>query len=149
MLKRYTIWLWLAVAVLFLAGLIHSVSLFISPVPANEVEGQMIELMTHYKMDMGAGFHRTMWDLLTALSVSLTFLCLLGGLTIGYLLKMKAPLAILKGIVRIHLLIFAVYFVVVVVFAFLLPVILIGLLVLFLAIGMLTIPNEAKAASET
>jgi len=107
MLKRYTFWLWLAVVILFLTGLIHSISLFISPVPANEVERQMIELMTHNKMDMGAGFHRTMWDLLTALSASFTFFCLLGGLTIGYLLKMKAPLAILKGIVRIHLLIFA------------------------------------------
>lgn len=141
MLKRYTFWLWLAVVFLLLTGLIHSISLFISPVPANETERQMLALMSTYKQDMGAGFHRSMWNLFTALSACFTFVCLLGGLTIAYLLKKKAPADILKGVVRIHLLVFTACFVLMVVFAFLPPIVLTGLVVLFLAIGLFTIPS--------
>jgi hypothetical protein len=65
MLKRYTFWLWMAVVFMFLTGAVHSISLFVSPVPANEVERQMIELMTTYKSDLGAGFHPTMENLFT------------------------------------------------------------------------------------
>jgi hypothetical protein len=142
MLKRYTLWLWLAVVFLFLSGLIHSVTLFISPVPANETERQMLDLMMNHKLDLGAGFHKSMWNLFTVLSSCFTFVCLLGGLTIAYLLKKKAPIGILKGVVGIHLLVFAMCFVTIVVFAFLLPIVLTGLVVLFLAIGFLTIPKQ-------
>lgn len=148
MLKRYTFWLWLAVVVLFLTGLIHSISLFISPVPANEIEKQMLDLMIHSKQDMGAGFHPTMWNLLTALSACFTLVSFLGGLTIAYLLKKKAPVGILSGIVRIHLLVFATCFVLMLIFTFLLPIILTGLITLALAIGLFTIPSAAVAQSQ-
>ena len=49
MLKRYKFWLWLAVVFLLLTGAIHSIGLFISPVPANETERQMLKLMSTYK----------------------------------------------------------------------------------------------------
>lgn len=140
MLKRHTLWLWLAVVFLFLAGLIHSIGLFIAPVPANETERQMLDLMMNYKLDMGEGFHKSMWNLFTALSASFTFICLLAGLTVAYLLKKRAPADILKGIVGIHLLVFGVCFVVMLVFTFLPPIVLTGLVVLFLLIGWLTIP---------
>ena len=149
MLKRYAFWLWLAVVFLFLTGLIHSIGLFISPVPANETERQMLDLMNNYKQDMGAGFHRSMWSLFTALSSCFTFLCLLGGLNISYLLKKKVAPGILKGIVRIHVLVFGVCFVVMVIFTFLPPIVLTGLLVLFLAIGLFTIPSEAHAVAQS
>jgi hypothetical protein len=148
MLKRHTFWLWLAAVFLFLTGLIHSIGLFISPVPANETERQMLELMMNYKQDMGAGFHRSMRNLFTALSSCFTFVCALGGLTSAYLLKKKAPADILKGIVRIHLLVFAACFIVMVIFTFLPPIVLTGLVTLFLAIGLFTIPNEDHAVGQ-
>ena len=148
MLKRYTFWLWLAVVFLFLAGLIHSIGLFIGPAPANETERQLFDLMMNYKQDLGAGFQKSMWDLFTALSSCFTFLCLLGGLNITYLLKKKVRLGILKGIVRIHLLVFGVCFVVMAIFTFLPPIVLTGLLVLFLAIGLFTIPSEGQAMAQ-
>src|SRR6266576_1474088 len=116
MLKRYTFWLWTAVAFLFLTGLIHSIGLFISPVPANDVERQLLALLTGYKQDLGAGFHRTMWDLFRALSSCFTFVCLQGGLTLAYILKKKVDLRILKGIVTIHLLVLVAIFVVMAIF---------------------------------
>ena len=148
MLKRYTFWLWLAVVFLFLTGLIHSISLFVSPAPANETERQLLDLMMNYKQDLGAGFHKSMWNLFTALSSCFTFLYLLGGLNITYLLKKKVRLGILKGIVRIHLLVFGVCFVVMAIFTFLPPIVLTGLLVLFLAIGLFTIPSEGQAVAQ-
>ena len=140
MLKRYTFWLWLAVVFLFLTGAVHSIGLFVSPVPANEIERQMLDLMRNHKQDMGAGFHPTMWNLFTALSSCFTFLCLLAGLTMAYLLKKKVAPGILKGIVGIELLVFGSCFIVMIVLTFLPPIVLTGLVVLFLAIGFITIP---------
>ena len=144
MLKRYTFWLWTAVALLFLTGLIHSIGLFISPVPANDVERQLLALLMGYKQDLGAGFHRTMWDLFRALSSCFTFVCLLGGLTLGYLLREKADLRILKGVVGIHLLVFVAIFVVMAVFTFLPPIVLTGLVVLFLTLSFITISWQSR-----
>jgi hypothetical protein len=141
MLKRYTFWLWMAVVFLFLAGAVHSIGLFVSPTGQTETERQMLALMMSYKMDMPGGFHPTMWNLFTALSACFTFVCLLGGLTIAFLLKKKVAGDVMKGIVLIHLLIFAACFVVVVIFTFIFPIVLTGLIVLFLGIGLLTIPK--------
>lgn len=145
MLRRYTLWLWTAVVFMFLTGAVHSISLFVSPTGKTETERQLLALMTSLRLDMGSGFHPTMWNLLTALSSCFTFLCLLGGLTLAFLLKRKVPADILKGIVVIHLLVFAVCFIVMASLTFLPPIISTGLCVLFLAIGLITIPRDGSS----
>jgi hypothetical protein len=57
-----------AVALLVLA-LVHSLSLFQKPVPANETERQLLDLMSNYKFNV-AGSLRTMNDFLRGFSVS-------------------------------------------------------------------------------
>lgn len=141
MLKRYTFWLWLAVVFMFLTGAVHSIGLFIRPVPGNEVERQLIELMSTYQNDFGAGFHPTMGDLFTALSSCFSLLCFLGGLTNAYLLKKKVGAEILKGIVCINLLVFSICFVMMLVFTFLPPIVLTGLIALFLMLALITAPR--------
>lgn len=143
MLKRYTFWLWLAVIFLFLTAIIHSIGLFVSPSPGNEVERQMLDLMMNYKQDLGAGFHPSMWNLFIALSSCFTFLCLLAALILAYLLKTKVATGILKGIIRIHLLVFAVCFLVMATFTFLPPILLTGLVVLFLALSLISISRAS------
>jgi hypothetical protein len=123
-----------------LTGAIHSISLFISPSPDNETERQLLALMASHKLDMGS-FHPTMGNLFTALSSCFSFLCLLSGLTIGYLLKRKTAVDILQGVVVIHLLVMAGCFIVIVFFTFLPPILLTGLCVLFLALGLITLRN--------
>jgi hypothetical protein len=145
MIKRYTFWLWIAVVFLFLSGAVHSISLFISPTGQNETERQLLALMMTYKQDMGAGFHPTMWNLFTTLSACFTFLCMLSGLTIAYLLKKKLASHILKGVVVIHLLVIGACFIMSAIFTFLPPIVLTGLCVLFLAIGLITIPSESAS----
>jgi hypothetical protein len=145
-MKRYTFWLWLAIVFLLLTGAVHSLSLFIAPVAQNETERQLINLMTNYKQDMGAGFHRSMMQLFTALNSCFTLFCLFAGLTNAYLLRKQVAPEILKGILRINVAIFAVCVVMMAVFAFLLPVVMIGLVLLFLTIAMLLVPRSRAVA---
>ena len=56
MLKRYTFWFSAAIIFQFVTGILHSFSLFIAASPENETERQMIELISIYKMNAGAGF---------------------------------------------------------------------------------------------
>ena len=145
-MKRYRTWLWLAVVFLFLNACIHTIAMFAHPTPANETERQLIYLMTNYKIDLGAGFKRSYYQLFTALSSCYSFICLLSGLTLTFLLKRRAPVDILKGVAGIHALVFVALAVVIAMLTFLAPIILSGLTALFLTIGWLTTPAREPAA---
>jgi hypothetical protein len=68
---------------------------------------------------------------------------LLGGLTIAYCLKKKVTTDILKGIVRIQVVIFGMTFAVMLIFTFLPPIVLTGLVFLLLLAGSFMIPRHA------
>lgn len=146
MLKRYSFWLWLAIAFMLLNAGIHSITLFIQPAPQNETERQLVHLMTTYRNDFGAGFHPTPQNLLTALSSCFSLLCLLGGLMNTYLLKKKVSADIMRGILLIDLLVFGICFAIIAVFTFLPPIIMTGLIFLFLAVAFVTLLREPKNA---
>ena len=146
MLKRYTFWLWMAIVILLLNTVIHSITLFIQPAPQNEIERQLNHLMTTYHNDFGAGFHPTPQNLFTALSSSLSLLCLLGALLNAYLVRKRVSSEIMRGVLAIDLLVFGICFVVLAIFTFLLPIILIGLIVVFLALAFITLPREPRNA---
>jgi len=71
-LKNYPLWIKIAASFQIITGLIHGVSLFIQPGPINEAEHQIIELMETIRLDLGAGFHKTMMDLFRDLSAHFT-----------------------------------------------------------------------------
>jgi hypothetical protein len=145
MLKRYRFWLWLAVVFLLLNALIHSLTFFFFQTPAqNETERQLLELMSSYKQDFGAGFKRSTKDLFTALSACFSLICLLGGLTIAFLLRKQAELRIIKGVVCIHVLVFGICFAIMAVFTFLPPIVLTGLIFLSLLLGYFLIPRQQE-----
>src|ERR1041385_3962727 len=98
MLKRYTFWLWMAIAILLLNTIIHSITLFIQPAPQNEIERQLNHLMTTYHNDFGAGFPPTPQNLFTALSSSFSLLCLLGGLMNAYLVRKRVAADVMRGV---------------------------------------------------
>ena len=143
MLKRFTFWLWMAVVFMLLNATFHSLSLFFQPEPQNETERQLIQLMTTYRHDLGAGFRPTMANLVTALSSCFSLLCLLGGLMNAYLLKKRVAAGIMRGVVLINLLVFAICFVMMAVFTFLPPIILTGLILLFLILALVTVLRSA------
>jgi len=144
MLKRYSLWLWAAIAFMLLNATIHSVTLFIQPAPQNETERQLNQLMTTYRNDFGAGFHPTTQNLFTALSSCFSLLCLLGGLTNAYLLKKQVNAGVMHGVVLINFLVFTICFVVMAVFTFLPPIILTGLIALFLGLALVSLLSAPK-----
>jgi hypothetical protein len=146
MLKRYTFWLWMAIAILLLNTVIHSITLFIQPAPQNEIEHQLLHLMTTYHNDFGAGFHPTPQNLFTALSSCFSLLCLLGALMNGYLVRKRVGAEIMRGVIAIDLLVFGICFVIVAIFTFLFPIIMVGLIVAFLALAFITLPREPNNA---
>ena len=123
MLKRYTFWFSAAILFPLLTGVLHAISLFIKPEPANDIERQLVDLITTYKMDVGGGFTPTYSNLFTALSSCFTFLCLYAGLTNGYLLIKQAEPNVMKGILAINVAIFGVVLLVMAFFTFLPPIV--------------------------
>jgi hypothetical protein len=145
MLTRYTFWLTAAVLFQFLTGIFHSISLFVRPEPTNETEKQLLDLITNYRMDAGAGFHPSYSNLFTALSSCFTFVCLLGGLTLGYMLLKHAEPRIMRGLIGINLAIFGVIFLVMLVFTFLPPVVCTGLIFINLLAAYIFVPKIESA----
>ena len=143
MIKRYSFWLWLAVVFQLLNAAGHSLSFLITQVPTNDTERQLLDLMANYRLDMGAGFHRTTHQLFTALSACFPLFYLLGGLNNIYCLKKKVDIGLLRGLLAIQVIVFGIAFVVIVVFAFLPPIVLSGLVFINLAAAFFLIPRTA------
>lgn len=138
-MKNYRPWLTTAAIIQLLTAIIHATTLFVSAAPSNETEKQLFGLMDTYRLDLGAGFHKTMGELLFSLSACLTLLCLLGGLLSWWLLKKQAPSDMMKGVININLLVFATGFVIFTLNAFLVPIVMVGLIVLFLLIARISL----------
>ena len=138
-MRNYSAWLKTASISQFIASIIHAITLFINLPPTNDTERQLFNLMETYKFDFGAGFHRTMGQLLFALSACFCLVCLLGSLINWYLLRKKVQPEILQGVISINLVIFGILLVLTILFAFLMPIILAGLIVLFLLFARLAI----------
>jgi hypothetical protein len=147
MLKKYTFWLWAAVAFQFLTALMHSLSFFVTPIPNNETERHLLELMATHRLDLGPLFHPTTDNLMTALSSCFTFLCLLGGMINAYLLRNKAAADLLNGIILINILIFGACFAVMAVFTFLPPIVLSGLIFISLVLSYICLSLRAHETS--
>ena len=141
-MKKYSTWLKAAAIMQFISAIIHAITLFVTLPPNNETEKLLFTLMDTYKFDLGAGFHRTMGDLLFALSACFCLVCLLGSLLNWYLLRKKTEPRIMQGVITINLLVFGMLFGLTAGFAFLLPIILSGLILLFLIFSRLTITRN-------
>jgi len=138
-MKKYSTWLKAAAILQFIAAIIHAITLFVTLPPGNETEKQLFTLMDTYKFDFGAGFHRTMAELLFALSACFCLVCLLGSLLNWYLLRKKVTPEIMKGVITINLLVFGILLGLTIAYAFLMPVILSGLIFIFLIFSRLAV----------
>ena|SRR5688572_2077236 len=145
MLRRYTFWLTAAVLFQLLTGSIHAISLFITPAPENETERQLQELITTYSKDMGGGFRPTFKNIFTALSSCYSLLCILGGLTNGWLLYKHAEPNLMRGIIGINVAIFGIAFLMMIFFTFLPPIVLSGLIFANLLAAFILVPNIESA----
>ena len=148
MLKRYTFWLKAAIVFLFLTAALHSISFFVAPKIENEKDRQLSDLLHNYYHDMGAGFHRTFFDLFTALSACYPLLCVLAGLTLGYLLWKHIEPALMRGILLINVFVFGICLVVMIVFTFLPPIIMTALIFINLVVAYVLCPRDLSEPRE-
>lgn len=131
-------------------AVIHSMSFFVEQKASNATEEQLLQLMTQYKMDMGQGFHRSMADIVTSLSACLTLLCLMGGVMLLVLYRSQVSQSIMKRVLLVNTLVFATGLVVMVVFAFLPPVVCFALITFCSMMAWLRADiNEMPAASQS
>lgn len=138
-MNRYLFWIRITAILQLITSGIHSLSFFRNPVPANETERELFELMKTYRSpEMGPFFHPSMHDLLIGLSAAMAMLYLLGGLTNLYLLQRNVSQQVWKGLTSINLIVFGGYFLVALIFTFLPPVILTGLVFISLSFAYAT-----------
>src|ERR1043166_9130145 len=135
MFKSYTFWLTAAVLFIFLTGGVHCISFFVSPDIQNETQRQLHDLLHNYREDMGVGFHRSFWELFTALSACLPLMCVLGGATLGYMLIKQAGAEYMRGLIAVNLAVFVVCLIVMFFFAFIIPVVSFSLIVINLLLA--------------
>ena len=103
-------WLKMTAILQFIAAVIHAITLFVTLPPNNETEKQLFTLMDTYRFDFGAGFHRTMGELILALSACFCLVCLFGSFLNWYLLRKKVETGIMQGVITINLLVFGILF---------------------------------------
>ncbi|MEP6945683.1 MAG: hypothetical protein ABJA02_07180 [Acidobacteriota bacterium] len=145
MLKSYTFWLSAAVLFQLLTAAIHCISFFVEPDLNNETERQIHTLITTYREDLGAGFAPTFSELFTALSACFPLLCLLGALTMGYLMFKHVEPGLMKGIIAINLGVFGVCLLVMLSLTFLLPITMTALIVFNLVLAYIFCPQSASS----
>lgn len=124
-MRNYRTWYWLAIALQYLTAAIHSLSFFADPVPKNESEKMLFDLMRNYRRDLG-GMGVSTEELMLALSACFTLLYLFGGLVNTFLLRHSKDRALLDGLLWINLFIFGICFAVMAAFTFLPPIVLTG-----------------------
>jgi hypothetical protein len=84
---------------LLLMGLVHSLSFINAPVPANETERQLLDLMSNYKFNL-LGSMRSMNNLMTGFSISF-MLAALGFGALDFVLR-REPSQLLKRVALVN-----------------------------------------------
>lgn len=131
-MRNYKTWYWVATVFQFLTAAIHSLSFLNDPKADNETEKTLIELMQNYRL---SGLDVTMSQLVTALSACFTFAYLFGALINAFLLRRNRDEAVFGGVLAINLLVFGALFVIMLIYTFLPPIILTGMVFFFLALA--------------
>ncbi|MBK9337524.1 MAG: hypothetical protein IPM98_13520 [Lewinellaceae bacterium] len=133
-MRNYKTWWWAAVVVQLLTAAVHALSFLSDPVPANDTEKQLLDLMQNYRQEL-AGMQVTMDGLFTALSSCFSLLYLFAGLLNAYLLRSTRDEALLSGVLWINLPVFGLCFAIMAAYTFPPPIIMTGLVFVLLAIA--------------
>jgi len=142
MLKKYTFWLKAGITFQLLTGVIHSLSFLNNPQSTNDTEKQLLDLMNNYKMDLGAGFTPTMSNVMTSFSICFSLLLFFSGFLNLFLLRKKADIQIMKGIIGINVIAYSICFATMASLTFLPPIICVGLILAAFLLAFICIRNK-------
>lgn len=132
MSSNFSFWIWGAIIAQGLSALFHSLSFISKPKPRNDMEKQFIDLATNYKADMGGGIRRSFGNLFVGVSICFTFIYIFGAALNFYFLRSGISPAIWDGFLLIQVIIYGLVFLLQVRFTFWPPIIVTGLVFLFL-----------------
>lgn len=138
---KFAFWIKTSAILQFLTAALHSTSFICPPVGQNDSEKQMIELMS-VPMDMGNGFHPSMHDIVTSLSIIFVLFLVMSGVINLYLLKRKEDLSLIKNITLINIIFFGLCFIDYVFLTFLPPIVTTGLIFISLLMTYFSIPGR-------
>lgn len=143
MTTKHLIWLKVAIVLQFVTGLFHLLSFLNKSEPRNDNEKQLFDLMTTYKFDLGAGFLRSMEDLMTSFSIAFAILLFFSGILNLFLLKNNLPNKTMKGVILINFIAYLICFISMTLLTFLPPIICTGLITITLLISYFLIQEES------
>jgi len=136
--------LFMAGAILLIVmGLVHSLSLVKAPVPSNDTERQLRDLMSDYKFDL-LGSMRSMQNLMTGFSVSFMLAAL--GLGAVDLSLWREPAELIKRIAIVNTLWLAVMTAVSVRYFFAAPTSFLAAALILFLLATLTLPRTGTSA---
>jgi hypothetical protein len=133
MYAAFSFCIWGTVVTQVLAAIAHSIGFFVPFKPGNESEKQLTDLSKNYKINMGAGFRRSYDQLFIGVSICFTIFYLFGAVLNWYFLRAQAPRATWKGLILIEMIFYGLVFLFQLRFTFLPPIIVTGIVFLFLA----------------
>jgi hypothetical protein len=125
---------------LLVLGLVHSLSLLAKPVPANDTERQLLDLMSHYQFNV-MGSMRSMDNFLRGFSISFMLATLVMG-AINLTLCRERP-SLLKRIALVNAIWLAAMTAVSVRYFFIVPESFLIIALLIFALAWLKLPREA------
>jgi hypothetical protein len=132
MSSGFSFWIWGAIIAQGLTAIFHSLSFISKPTPRNDTEKQLLDLLKNYRMDMGGGIKRSFGHLFIGVSICFTLIYLLGALLNFYFLRSGISPAVWDGFLLIQMIIYGIVFLMQVRFTFWPPIIVTGLVFLFL-----------------
>ncbi len=133
MIESFSFWIWATIIAQLITAFFHSLSFISSAKPRNEKEKELVEITTNYKIDMGGGIRRSFYNLFVGVSSCFTLIYILGAVLNWYFLKAGISGEVWNGFILIQLLVFGIVFLLQVRFTFWPPIIVTGLVFLFLA----------------
>jgi hypothetical protein len=134
-MKNYSFWFKAAIFMQIITGVFHVIGIISERKPKNDEEKTLFDLMENYTFDMGAGFIRSMGDIMLSFSITFALLLFFSGVLNFYVLKNISDIKVHKGIIAVNIGTYIICFVTMVVLTFLPPVICTGLILLFLTIS--------------
>jgi hypothetical protein len=126
---------------LLILGAVHSTSLFIKQVPANDTERQILDLMTSYRFNL-SGSLRSMSDLMRGFSVAFLLAPLAFGVLDLVLSRERAGL--LKRVALVQIIWLAAMIVVALRYFFAVPLAFLVVALLIFALAWLKLPADAS-----
>ena len=145
MFKKFSFWIWGAIILQWLTAATHAVGQILgdSAEVTDEKEKQLMDLMVNFKKDYGAGMVRSLNDFVFALGICLTLFCVFGGLVDWWLNRKKIAADVWRGLLAIQLVIYAIVFVTVFLYTFIIPIVCFGLILLFTFGAYMSTPKRA------